>query len=251
MPEKNIDKSTNVKNEQTKETVKDAQKKSDADELTPKLTDKSIANGKQKNKKGNGLFFTLSAGPEFGKVESSNSGTIKPAFGIGIGYGFNKRFSIQTGFYSVRKIYTSTGEDYNAPAWWQQYYPNLEEVNADCKVYEIPLVASYNFSTGKKTNFFASLGFSSYLMKKESYVYHYKTNAGQYRVGKREFDNDNKHLFSMANIALGYERKLTPGFSFNVSPYVKLPLSGVGFGKVKLTSGGVMVSAVIKPFVRK
>ena len=55
----------------------------------------------------------------------------------------------------------------------------------------------------------------------------------------------------MANLGLGYERKLSSGFSFTVSPYVKLPLSGVGFGKVKLTSGGVMVSAVVKPFARK
>jgi hypothetical protein len=33
-----------------------------------------------------------------------------------------------------------------------------------------------------------------------------------------------------------------------VEPYFKLPLSGVGFGKVKLNSGGVLVTAVIKPF---
>ena len=251
LPGKNTDKTTTKKTEQqNEEQLADVQKKIDTDELTPKPAS-NTATGKQKNKKENSLFFALSAGPEFGKVESGNSGIVKPAFGIGIGYAFNKRFSIQTGFYSVRKIYTSSGDDYNAPEWWQQYYPNLEEVNADCKVYEIPLVASYNFSAGKKSTFFGSLGLSSYLMKKESYEYHYKTNAGQYRVSKRVFDNDNKHFFSIASIGLGYERKLSSVFSFTVSPYIKLPLSGVGFGKVKLTSGGVMVSAIVKPFGRK
>lgn len=252
LPEKNTENAAAVKTEQTKEqeTIAVAQKKNDADEITEQPADKISAPRKQKNKKGNGLFFSVSAGPEIGKV-GSGSGTVKPAFGIGIGYAFNKRLSIQTGFYSVRKIYTAAGDDYNAPDWWQQYYPNLEEVNADCKVYEIPLVASYNFTTGKKSYFFGSFGLSSYLMKKESYVYHYKTNAGQYRVGNRVFNNDNKHFFSIVNLGLGYERKLTSAFSFTVSPYVKLPLSGVGFGKVKLNSGGIMIGAVIKPFARK
>jgi hypothetical protein len=252
LPEKNTDNTAAIKIEQTKEqqTVADVQYKNDTDELTPKPDAKTATARKQKNKKGNGLFFGLSAGPEFGKVGSDNSGTVKPVFGIGIGYAINKRISIQTGFYAVRKIYTAAGEDYNAPEWWQQYYPNLEEVNADCEVYEIPLVVSYNFIAGKKSNLFGSLGLSSYLMKKESYVYHYKTNAGQYRVSNRVFNNDNKHLFSIVNLGLGYERRLTPAFSFTVSPYVKLPLSGVGFGKVKLNSSGIMIGAIVKPFTR-
>ena len=31
-------------------------------------------------------------------------------------------------------------------------------------------------------------------------------------------------------------------------PYIKLPLSGVGYGKVKLNSGGLLITVGFKPF---
>ncbi len=204
-----------------------------------------------KTKKSNSLFFSFSAGPESVKVSSNPQGKLKPVYGIGIGYAFKNRLSVQTGFYAIRKIYTATGKDYKAPNWWWQYYPNLGKIEADCKVYEIPLSVSYNFIENKKGNFSGLMGLSSYLMKKEDYTYHYKTNAGQYRVSSYTFNNEYKHLLSTLTIGAGYERKLNSTFSLTVSPYLKMPLSGVGFGKVKLNSSGVLFSAVIKPFKHK
>jgi len=34
-------------------------------------------------------------------------------------------------------------------------------------------------------------------------------------------------------------------------PYVKIPLTGVGQGKVQLNSGGIMFTAAFRPFVKK
>jgi hypothetical protein len=34
-------------------------------------------------------------------------------------------------------------------------------------------------------------------------------------------------------------------------PYIKLPLTGVGYGKVKLNSGGVLFSIGVNPFNAK
>ena len=36
-----------------------------------------------------------------------------------------------------------------------------------------------------------------------------------------------------------------------IEPYVKLPLTGIGYGKVKLNSGGILFSIGIKPFAAK
>ena len=205
---------------------------------------------KTKRKKGNGLFFSLSAGPDIGTVGMHNSGKLKLSAGIGVGYRFNDRISVQTGFYTARKVYTAKAEDYNAPDWWWSYYPTLEKIDADCKVYEIPLYVNYNFTKNKKSNWFGTVGISSYLMKREDYDYHYKTSTGQPATRNWVYSNENNHYFNIVTLATGYERNLNKNLSFSVSPYFKMPLNGVGFGKVKLNSAGVLVSVNIKPFVK-
>jgi hypothetical protein len=205
---------------------------------------------KTKKGKGNGLFISLSAGPDVGAIGVNSIGKVETAYGIGLGYAFNNRVSLQTGFYSARKIYTAGPNDYNPPGWWWLFYPSLEKVDADCKVYEIPLLLSYNFSTNKKRNWFGTLGLSSYIMKKEDYKYYYKTGTGQPAMRNWVYNNENKHYFSVITLAGGYERKISNKFSVSLSPYLKLPWQGVGFGKVKLNSAGALVSANFKPFAK-
>jgi hypothetical protein len=43
------------------------------------------------------------------------------------------------------------------------------------------------------------------------------------------------------NLAAGYERDLSAHWSVLAEPYVKLPMGGVGAGKVRLASGGVFL----------
>lgn len=205
---------------------------------------------RSKKGKGNGLFISASVGPDVGAIGMNNVGKIKTTYGLGLGYAFNDRVSLQTGFYSARKIYTAGAKDYNAPGWWWIFYPTLEKVDADCKVYEIPLLVNYNFSTNKKRNWFGTFGLSSYIMKKEDYNYHYKTGTGQPATRHWVYNNENKHYFSVITLAGGYERKISNKFSVSLSPYLKLPWQGVGFGKVKLNSTGALLSANFKPFAK-
>jgi hypothetical protein len=237
---------------------KPAEKEKQAKDLATKKDSKPLEQqpentpaGKAKTKKGNGLFISLSAGPDVGAVELNSVGRLKLAAGVGIGYKISDRVSVQTGFYVSRKIYTAKAYDYHAPSWWSSYYPTLESVDADCKVYEIPLLVNYNFTKNKKSNWFGTLGLSSYLMKKEEYDYNYKTSTGQPASRSWAYNNENKHYFSVLTLAGGYERNLSNQLSLSFSPYVKVPLKGIGFGKVKLNSAGVMVSANFKPFAKK
>src|SRR5436189_434652 len=262
-PDPSINKSDNVSNAnpdpvtQNKSDISSAKKEEPADVLSPAKTqpvnaevpEASAKSSKKKQGKGNGLFISASVGPDVGGV-GGNVGKIMPVYGLGLGYAFNDRISIQTGFYSARKIYTADAEDYNAPGWWWQFYPTLEKVDADCKVYEIPLLLNYNFSTNKKRNWFGTFGLSSYIMKEEKYTYHYKTGTGQPAVRNWEYYNENKHYFSVITLAGGYERKISNKFSVSLSPYLKIPWEGVGFGKVKLNSAGALLSANFKPFAK-
>ena len=51
-------------------------------------------------------------------------------------------------------------------------------------------------------------------------------------------DNENRHLFAVYNFSLGFQRKLSPHWLFQLEPFLKLPAKGVGIGSVKLNSVG-------------
>ena len=204
---------------------------------------------KEKNKKRNTFFFTLSAGPDVSFTGNDKLGKTRLLVGAGLGYTFKDRLIIRSGFYSGRKVYTSSPGSYHPPANFWNYYPYLEKVAADCKVYEIPLSLSYNFSHTSKQQLFASAGISSLLMKSETYNYYYKyTATGPTVTRKYTIKDQNKHYFSVLTLSGGYQKNIGKSLSIMVEPYFKIPLSGVGFGKVKLNSGGILFSAGIRPF---
>jgi len=201
------------------------------------------------SKKSNSFFFTLSAGPDISFLGFNNLGKTKLLAGAGLGYTFKDRVTLRTGFYTGRKVYTASPGEYHPPAEFWTYYPYLESVDANCKVYEIPVSLSYNFGHSSKQHWFASAGVSSYLMKKETYNYFYKyTPTGPTLTKQRTLLDKNKHYFSVLTLSGGYERNISKNISLMVEPYVKLPMSGVGYGKVKLNSGGLLFSIGIKPF---
>ena len=198
------------------------------------------------------LFFSVSTGADLSAVGMDNAGTIKPVIGAGIGYQVSNKFSIRTGFYSARKVYTAAPDEYHPPYNLQAAYPNLKNVDANCKVYEVPVMIDFNISNNKKRSWFASAGMSSLIMKEEVYDYYYKpVTSPTYITHRRTIKDQNKHYFSVLNLSGGYRKNINRNFSLQAEPYVKIATNGVGFGKVNLNSGGVLVSAIIKPFAKK
>jgi hypothetical protein len=203
---------------------------------------------KSKRKMNSFLFVSLSAGADLSFVNSEKPGSAQLLTGAGLGYTFRNGLSLSTGFYSGRKVYSSSAANYNPPPQFLQYYPILENVNADCKVYEIPLSIKYNFGN-KRQNWFIGAGLSSLLMKKEKYNYTYKYTAAGPSYNKNfTINNQNKHFFSIATISGGVQRHLNKSISLTVEPYFKLPLQGVGYGKVKLNSGGIVFTLSTRLF---
>jgi hypothetical protein len=204
--------------------------------------------GMKVNKK-NFFHFSFSTAPDVSFTGSDNLGRVKILAGVGMGYTFKERFTISSGFYTVKKIYSASAAAYKPPAVFYNYYPYLEKVDADCKVYEIPLSVSLNLGQTNKGNWLISTGISSYLMKKETYSYYYKYSLSGPTVNKTwTLSDKNKHYFSVFTLSGGYRFKLNKAISVSIEPYAKIPLKGVGYGKVKLNSGGILFSIGIKPF---
>lgn len=211
-------------------------------------------NDSVKNKKSSGpkkksqLILTLSAGPDASFTPDGKPGPLIAVTGAGIGYIYRERLSIRAGFYNAKKIYTASPAAYNPPANFYNYYPFLTKVDANCRVYEIPVSLGYHFGARKNHSWFASASLSSYLMKRETYDYFYKTSAwGTVQERKWSISNKNEHLFSVLGFSAGYQRKISNRISFIAEPYFRMPMSGVGYGKVKLNSAGVLFSLAVQP----
>lgn len=192
--------------------------------------------------------LVLSAGPDL-SFASGNAGKLETVKGIGIGYQINGRFSLSTGFYTARKIYTAEAKDYKFTGTVGNYYPNLKSVDGDCIVYEIPLLLNYSILKGDRSSWFVSGGLSTLLMHQEEYNYYYKPwPTGNYVHKKWAVSDKNKHFFSLVALSAGYTRKLNERLFIQAEPYMRLPLNGVGEGKVDLKSAGVLFSIGFKPW---
>jgi len=221
-----------------------------------KVENPKDANSNIKQKKTNKSFtqnfgISVGVGPDISGVRLSKTGKITFTYGAGLSYSFTKKFTLRTGFYVAKKIYSVYEDDYHVQPGSPVNFNYLESVNANCKVYEIPLTLSYSFGKVKNHNWFASAGLSSYFMKRESYVYFYKYPSGRTDNRSWTVTNQNKHYFSVLDLSAGYEYSINKRFSILAEPYVKLPLSGIGLGKIKLNSGGILFTLTLKPFHKK
>lgn len=240
---------TDSGNDEKKETVKAVEDKKEKDIKTVDNTPPSAPDKKKPKKNIAGNFgLTFSAGPDLSFVELNKLGKATLTYGAGLSYNFGKRITVRTGFYFSKKIYTAEPDQYHPPGG---NYPYLYEVAADCKLYEIPVSVSYNFWQKKNHNWFGSAGLSSFLMKKEYYNYIYKTPYGQTYSYPKTVNNENKHYFSVLTLSAGYQYHFSKRISLQAEPFVKLPLGGIGLGKIKLNSSGVLFTLTVKPFAKK
>jgi hypothetical protein len=171
------------------------------------------------------------------------SGRLTPGTNVGVQleYRLTNRFRVGVGAIHSVKLYSAGVEDYKVPYGFWTYGVAPSGIDANCKVLDLPVHLRFDAVRRARYNAFVSTGLSSYIMLSERYGYRYPTYNPYLRSewrGKRT----GEHYFSVVNLSVGYERNLGRRFSWQAEPFLKLPLGGVGFGKVRLATGGVFVS---------
>jgi len=247
--------------EESKSKLKDTKEeivviKVDADKTSEKEIEKivdSVAKkliSDEKSKKKIARFYIVATGgAEANGVKLFSADKITGRYGLGLGYQLNKKLSVQTGFYVSNKKYGAQGSDYKikAGSYWSTV--DIKSIEANCKVYEIPLSVIYNFTPEKKLGIFASAGLSSYIMKREDYRFYYE-HYGMTQQADAYY-KENKNLFSVLRLSVGAEKKISGNFSVIASPGIAIPLSGVGEGEVKLFSTDISIGIKFTPFQKK
>lgn len=190
-------------------------------------------------------FFMYGAvSPEWSFIFGNKTGKATMAYGAGIGYNFGKRWAVTAGFNTTKKLYTAGKGDYaiKKGSYWDNPAIDIKKIEADCRVFEIPVSVRYAIQQQPRYSLYASLGVSTAIMKKETYDYDYTRN-GWPNYYKHSYSTGKSQFLSGAIISVGYARKLNNSFSIMAEPYFKMPLQGVGEGKVKIGSVGVSVGA--------
>jgi hypothetical protein len=154
---------------------------------------------------------------------------------------------LNTGVLYTRKNYTAVGKDFNAPKGTWLDNVMLDNVQGNCYMFDVPINIRYDLNTNNNHRYFVSTGLSSYFMKEENYDYYYQYPNGASAHRFRSYPSSKGHVFSILNISAGYEKNIGRNVSLQAEPYFKVPLTGVGYGSIRLNSYGVFFSLKYKP----
>lgn len=185
------------------------------------------------------FYVGLVAAPDVSTVRFASVASPMPNVGLTLEYRLTNRLRVSTGLLRSTKRYVARREDYDWGAYSKLVYSHdFTDVDGTCTVLDVPLNLRYALLLRPNFQLFASTGLSSYFMQREHYYYDW-TDANGFHAWNGSAVNRNRHLLSILNLAVGYERRLDAHWSVQAEPYVKLPLAGVGLGKVRLASAGI------------
>ncbi len=184
---------------------------------------------------------SLVLSPDF-STAGSGSGFAGTGYKFGFlgEYRISQNISLISGLVISNVRYTAFGREYNPPDYWNSGIVP-DETSAICLILDIPLNLKFDFLKLGRSGFYATAGLSSYIMLNEDYRFRYSDNG--YGLDDRiEIRNGTRHWFNNANLSVGYELAIHSNWSLRAEPFLKIPLSGVGWGDVNLYSAGSFVS---------
>jgi len=183
--------------------------------------------------------YTLSA---FAASEANGVGTFQStSAGTNVGLMFSagvKRFTLSTGVNYSAKPYTLPFDQYHTA---YKFKNDPQYVTADCRVLDIPINVGYQLYNKSRNKISVGTGLSSYIMMHESYTYDYGSSSTVYGPSYYAVKGKGKYLFSIMNIQASYERQVNSKVGISLQPYLKVPLSNIGYSQVKVQTYGVAV----------
>lgn len=205
---------------------------------------------KDKTKKEKGFELGITYGADMSTVKFKHNAPLGHNIGITAAYNFSSHLSIRSGLIYTQKNYKANGEDYTYKIWYTMppaaNSVKLMQAEGYCNMYEIPLSIRYTVNPTAKTVFFVSAGASSYFMKKESYNYLIQYNTWAPQQKSRIINEPTNYIFGIADFSVGIRKQVSKKLFFEIQPFAKVPLNGVGNGNILLSSFGTYGNLIYK-----
>lgn len=183
------------------------------------------------------LALTVLASSDINGAGSFKSAGTGKNFGVLFSVRFNK-IAISTGATYTVKPYSVPFAAYTPNSTYKFKY-DPESVMADCRMIDLPINIDYRIYSKNKNSFTIGTGLTSYIMTTERYTYNYdnpNASPANYQVNK-----PGRYLFSALNFQVNYQRQINSKVGVNIQPFMKLPISKIGYSQVRLQTAGVAV----------
>ncbi len=201
-----------------------------------------------------GLSVRVMVAPDLSAIGLKNFTRPGTNVGMMLEHRLASRWSVQAGIIQSTKIYKARTNEYKLPPYTSTWKVRPESVEGQCNMLDIPINVRYDIVLRPRldgrppSRLFVSGGVTSYIIKQEDYTYTYAdpTNSHIYS-NMRGWTSKDKDVttnfgFSQLNLSAGYERAINKRLSWQVEPFLKAPLRGVGYLNINLLSTGAFFS---------
>ncbi len=197
------------------------------------------ANKKEPGKKG--WYYGLTVAPDISTVKFKQADKLGYSAGILLGYQTGKRVRVETGLLWSNKNYFTDGEYLDTANLKLPRHSKVLQAKGSCNMFEIPVAIQYDVYSGAKHNVFVAASVHSYLMKREDYDITYNRYNVNYS-SEYSYRNSTNNWFAVAGFSAGYRTAFGKKGFIGFAPYIKLPLKGLGVGKLPISSTGLNIT---------
>jgi len=198
-------------------------------------------------------YLTILVAPDLTSVQGAGNQQFSPNIGVLYTKSLSKKLSVSGGLLYARKNYNSPFSFYR-PKIQRDYGVTPSQVDAACDVLDVPIEFNYQVFNKGTTKIKVSAGASSYFMLREKYRFSYNTKDAY--GAKNTYNNSmpstyevkgqNNHLLGVASLSATLEHQINNNTVIGIRPFIKLPMTGIGYGQTKLESKGLAVSVSFK-----
>jgi len=191
--------------------------------------------------------LTILVAPDATSVRGAGNAAFSSNIGLMYTQPLSNRISVSGGVSYARKNYTAPYSFYrpNVRLDWSE---RPSQVDAACDVLDVPILLNYNVYNKNVMRVHVSAGVSSYFMLRERYQFSYDSESSYDNnlLPSYEVRGKNNHLFGVADLSVSVDRKVNENMRIGIRPFIKVPLTGIGYGQTKLESKGVAVTLDFK-----
>lgn len=194
----------------------------------------------------NRYTFGLHGNLEWSAVKTHLSSKTGWKIGARIGYQFANHWELTTGIALSRKFFDGQGSDYQVSEgfWVDNIIPMT--MDAKCDIIEIPLDVQYFSNTFSQSGLTLGLGFRSFMLHSEWYGFEYDPSIPnqQNLIKEQVMQDKNNNWVGAVQLSVGYQ-KIYKNTAIHFAPYIQIPITGIGEGKVNLFATGIQLTASI------